>query len=127
MRFSHKFTPSGKEGNLGDYIAFHIENYMIRSRAVYDRVLIFTNFLCGIGMPKERINHNAIVTNQKVIKFGLEPKLKSINRTDYGVPKPLPAVLVDFDAAEVNLRTSGLGLERRCFFASYRSLISTWL
>jgi hypothetical protein len=53
---------------------------MIRSRTIYDRVLIFTNCLCNIGMSKEYINHNAIITNQKAIKFGLEARLKSINK-----------------------------------------------
>jgi hypothetical protein len=80
VRLSYKFIPSDKESNIGDYIEFHIENYMIRSRAVYDRVLIFTNCLCDIGTSKEYINHNAIINNQKVIKFGLEAKLRSINK-----------------------------------------------
>ncbi len=71
---------SNYEMNLGEYIEFHIENYIIRSRAVYDRVLIFTNNLCDIGMSKEYINHNAIITNQKVINYNLKPKLVSVNK-----------------------------------------------
>ncbi len=78
--FSYKIVPPNKESNIGNYIEFHIENYMIRSRAVYDRILIFTNYLCDIGTSKEYINHNAIITNQKVIEFGLESKLKLVNK-----------------------------------------------
>lgn len=80
VRFSCNFIPPGKDSNIGDYIEFHIENYMIRSRTIYDRVLVFTNCLCDIGKPKKDINHNAIVNNQKVIELGLNPKLKLINK-----------------------------------------------
>lgn len=76
---SYKYIPDGESHNLGKYIEFHIENYMIRSRSVYDRALIFTNALCDIGINKEYINQQVICTNEKVIESGLKPKLKSIN------------------------------------------------
>lgn len=72
VALSYKFIPPGNESDVGKYIEYHIENYMIRSRAVYDRTLIFTNYLCDIGMSKEFINHNAIITNQKVIDLELK-------------------------------------------------------
>ena len=61
-------------------IEFHIENYLIRSRGVYDRVLIFSNSLCDIQMSHDYIDHNSIITNKKIQDMGLKNALKGINR-----------------------------------------------
>ncbi|WP_439834060.1 Cthe_2314 family HEPN domain-containing protein [Aeromonas enteropelogenes] len=78
IRKSYQFSPS--EHEIAEYIEFHIENYLIRSRSVYDRVLIFTNYLCDIQMARDAINHISIITNQKVEKLGLHNALKKINK-----------------------------------------------
>ncbi|MEZ8695011.1 Cthe_2314 family HEPN domain-containing protein [Vibrio splendidus] len=78
IKSSYRFCPN--EHEVAEYIEFHIENYLIRSRSIYDRVLIFTNYLCDIQMAKESVNHISITTNQKVIKANLKEKLKKINR-----------------------------------------------
>ncbi|EML0292220.1 hypothetical protein V9R50_002913 [Vibrio cholerae] len=61
------------------YIEFHIENYLIRSRAVYDRVLIFTNSLCGVGKSREDVKHRTIINNSKVKSSGLVSMIDEIN------------------------------------------------
>ncbi len=78
LRHSYKFCPN--EHEIAEYIEFHIENYLIRSRTIYDRVLIFTNFLCDIQMAKDSVNHQAIITNGKVIRADLVSLLKSVNK-----------------------------------------------
>ena len=78
IRQSYRYCPNDHE--VAEYIEFHIENYLIRSRAVYDRVLIFVNFLCDIQMSKEYVNHTSIISNRKVEKAGLKNKLKKINK-----------------------------------------------
>lgn len=78
VKQSYRFCPN--EHEIAEYIEFHIENYLIRSRSVYDRVLIFTNYLCDIQMAKESVNHLSITTNRKVEKLGLKNALKKINR-----------------------------------------------
>lgn len=77
IKQSYRFSPS--EHEIAEYIEFHIENYLIRSRSVYDRALIFTNYLCDIQMAKESVSHASITTNRKVEKFGLNNALKKIN------------------------------------------------
>ena len=78
IKRSYRFSPN--EHEMAEYIEFHIENYLIRSRSVYDRVLIFTNYLCDIQMAKESANHVSITTNRKVEKLGLKSALKKINK-----------------------------------------------
>ncbi|GHA17108.1 Cthe_2314 family HEPN domain-containing protein [Oceanisphaera arctica] len=78
IRQSYRLSPS--EHEIAEYIEFHIENYLIRSRSVYDRALIFTNYLCDIQMAKESVSHVSITTNRKVEKLGLKNALKKINK-----------------------------------------------
>ena len=78
IRRSYRFSPS--EHEIAEYIEFHIENYLIRSRSVYDRALIFTSYLCDIQMAKDAVSHVSIITNQKVEKLGLHNALKKINK-----------------------------------------------
>jgi len=78
IKQSYRFSLN--EHEIAEYVEFHIENYLIRSRSVYDRVLIFTNYLCDIQMAKESANHISITTNQKVEKLGLKSALKKINK-----------------------------------------------
>jgi len=62
------------------YIEMLIENSIIRVQSIYDRTLIFTNRILDLGISNETINHNLLVTNEKVKKFSLESKLKAINK-----------------------------------------------
>lgn len=78
IRQSYRYCPNDSE--IAEYIEFHIENYLIRSRSIYDRVLIFTNYLCDIQMAKESVSHTTIITNRKVEKSGLKNALKKINK-----------------------------------------------
>ena len=78
IKQSYKYCPN--EHEVAEYIEFHIENYLIRSRSIYDRVLIFTNYLCDIQMAKESVGHLAIITNRKVESAGLKLALKKINK-----------------------------------------------
>jgi hypothetical protein len=78
IRQSYRFSPN--EHEIAEYIEFHIENYLIRSRSVYDRALIFTNYLCDIQMSKDSVTHVSITTNRKVEKLGLNNALKKINK-----------------------------------------------
>lgn len=78
IKESYRYSPN--EHEVAEYIEFHIENYLIRSRSIYDRALTFTNYLCDIQMAKESINHLSITTNRKVEKAGLKSALKKINK-----------------------------------------------
>jgi len=79
IKQSYKYCPN--EHEIAEYVEFHIENYLIRSRSIYDRVLIFTNYLCDIQMAKESVSHIPIITNRKVEATGLKVALKKISKT----------------------------------------------
>ncbi|MEH6347466.1 MAG: Cthe_2314 family HEPN domain-containing protein [Bermanella sp.] len=70
-----------KEHAKSEYIELFIENSIIRVQSIYDRVLIFINRLLELGISNESINHNLIVTNDNVKKYGLDKKLKNLNKT----------------------------------------------
>ncbi|MBH0041430.1 Cthe_2314 family HEPN domain-containing protein [Pseudoalteromonas sp. SWXJZ10B] len=77
IKHAYKYAP--KEHLVPDYIEYHIENYLIRSRSVYDRVLIFTNSLCDIGKSKEQVKHKLIIGHPKVKSCGLVKLIEAIN------------------------------------------------
>lgn len=79
IRQSYRYCQNDHQ--LAEYIEFHVENYLIRSRSVYDRVLIFVNYLCDIQMAKEHVNHNSILTNRKVEQAGLREAIKRVKKT----------------------------------------------
>lgn len=62
------------------FIELFIENTIIRVQSIYDRVLIFINRLLGLGISNESINHTLLVTNVNLIRYGLDKKLKSLNK-----------------------------------------------
>ncbi|WKY60119.1 Cthe_2314 family HEPN domain-containing protein [Vibrio sp. SNU_ST1] len=70
----------GNDQEKSAYIELLIENSIIRVQSIYDRVLIFTNRLLDLGMSNESIGHNALVTNDHVKAYGLDTKLKAVNR-----------------------------------------------
>ena len=69
-----------KEYAVAEYVEFHIENYFIRSRSIYDRILQFVNCLLDIQMSRESVNHPIIITNKKVESSKVKDKLKRINK-----------------------------------------------
>lgn len=77
---SYKIRPEVEGFTPDEFIEYAIENYFIRSGAIYDRCLIFTNSLHELGIANESIGHSLIVTNSHVVKSGLEKKLKSLRK-----------------------------------------------
>lgn len=65
---------------IADQISFAIENYIIRSATVYDRAMIFVNQLIDLGVAANAINHDAIITNEHVIRSGLVRSLKALRK-----------------------------------------------
>lgn len=71
------------------FVEYAIENYFIRSSAIYDRCLIFVNRVLDLGIHNESIGHIALVTNEHVKKHGLDHGLKAIRKkcTEYRVER----------------------------------------
>ncbi|MAX55995.1 MAG: hypothetical protein CL537_10890 [Alcanivoracaceae bacterium] len=86
---SYKSLPDETQVTADEFIEFAIENYFIRSSAIYDRCLIFVNRLLDLGIANESIVHELIVTNDHVKKYGLNEKLKAIRKkcTEYRVQR----------------------------------------
>ena len=79
-------SPPVLEGSCpSDFIEYSIENFFIRSHGIYDRVLIFVNRLCDIGLADESISHNSIITNEHVKSYSLDATLKKLRKvcTEY--------------------------------------------
>jgi len=81
LDINHLEAIATEERSKGDYIELLVENTIIRVQSIYDRTLIFINRLLDLGISNESINHNLLITNEKVIGYGLDGKLKSINKS----------------------------------------------
>lgn len=71
----------GNEQEKSAYIELLIENSIVRVQSIYDRAMIFTNRLLDLGMSNESIGHNVLVNNDHVKAYGLDAKLKAINKS----------------------------------------------
>lgn len=70
----------GNKQEKSSFIELLIENSIIRVQSIYDRALIFSNRLLDLGISNESIGHNALVTNDHIKAYGLDTKLKAINK-----------------------------------------------
>lgn len=63
-----------------DYIEYEIENFLIRSSAIYDRALILASSLHDLGIADDSISHMSVVTNSHVQSSGMADQLKKLNK-----------------------------------------------
>jgi len=89
LRFTENITDYSSKYTHADHIEFAIENFFIRSHGIYDRALLFASQLLDTGIDKESINHQVIVTNVHVKKYGISDKLKKLRKicTEYRVER----------------------------------------
>lgn len=80
LDIKHLEATTTEEQSRSNYIELLIENTIIRVQSIYDRVLIFTNRLLDLGISNESINHELLVTNEKVKIHELDAKLKAIRK-----------------------------------------------
>ncbi len=73
--------PKNSDYTTADYMEYALENYIIRSRSIYDRVLIFIGSLLDIGVSNDTVTHNLVITNRHVKSYNLVGLLKSIKKT----------------------------------------------
>ncbi|MQT39227.1 hypothetical protein GHO35_26980 [Pseudomonas helleri] len=71
---------AAEEQSKSAYIEMLVENSIIRVQSIYDRVLIFINRILDLGISNDSINHSLLVTNEHVKKFGLEGRLRAVNK-----------------------------------------------
>ena len=64
-----------------DFLQHSIENFIVRSHSIFDRVLIFANRLCHIGLSNDAVSYKAIIYNDHIISHNLVPALKKIKKT----------------------------------------------
>lgn len=80
LDIQHLEAIATEEQSRSNYIELLVENTIIRVQSIYDRTLIFTNRLLDLGISNDSINHNLLVTNEKVKGYELDIKLKAINK-----------------------------------------------
>ena len=73
--------PKNSDYTTADYMEYALENYIIRSRSIYDRVLIFIGSLLDIGVSNDSITHNLLITNRHVKNNNLDKLLKPIKKS----------------------------------------------
>lgn len=79
IKLSHSPLQSSIYSHV-EQIEFAIENYFIRSAAVYDRALIFIGKLLDLGISDHSINHTLVVTNEHVNTYTLANPLKLLSK-----------------------------------------------
>ncbi len=72
--------PKNSDFSTAEYMEYSIENYIIRSRSIHDRTLIFVGNLFDLGISNDSITHLLITTNQHVKKNKLDIILKTIKK-----------------------------------------------
>lgn len=89
LECSYDLSPKGTKHTADEFIEFAIENYFLRSAAIYDRCLIFMNKLLNLGIANESIGHELIITNEHIKGFSLDQKLKAVRKkcTEYRVER----------------------------------------
>ncbi len=61
-------------------IEMMVENSIIRVQSIYDRALILANNVLDLGIDNQYIHHSLLVTNENVIRYGLDKPLKAFNK-----------------------------------------------
>jgi hypothetical protein len=71
--------PMKKAGiNRSTHLLWSVENYIVRTQTVYDRLLILVDRLFNIQNQGNRISHESIVTNMHISRTGIPKALKPI-------------------------------------------------
>lgn len=89
LETAYEDCPESENITPAEFVEFAIENYFIRSAAIYDRCLIFVNRLLDLGIANDSVGHKLLVTNEHVKAFRLESNLKAIQKicTEYRVER----------------------------------------
>jgi DNA repair ATPase RecN len=82
--YMSNFSPSDSMKNAGvnrsTHLLWSVENYIIRTRTVYDRLLVLTDRLFHIQNQPNQISHQSIVTNKHVSRTTIPKSLKQVKK-----------------------------------------------
>lgn len=80
--YMSNFSPSDKMKRAGinrhTHLLWSVENYIIRTQSVYDRILILTDRLFHIQNNPNRISHESIITNSHISMTKIPNFLKEV-------------------------------------------------
>jgi len=83
--FMSNFSPSKKMKMAGvnrhTHLLWSIENYIVRTQSVYDRLLILVDRLFHIQNQPNRITHESIVTNTHISRTEIPAFLKPVKKS----------------------------------------------
>jgi len=71
---------SSEERPRSALIEMMVENAIIRVQSIYDRVLILANNILDLGIDNQFIHHALLVTNENIVRYGLDKPLKKFNK-----------------------------------------------
>jgi hypothetical protein len=76
---SQKMTAGGI--NRATHLLWSVENYLIRTQTVYDRLLIMIDRLFNIQNATNKISHESIVTNSHIERTEIPKALKPVKKS----------------------------------------------
>lgn len=81
--FLSSFSPSKKMKDLGvtrwSQLHYNIENYLIRTRSISDRVLKLCNCVFNLGIDRRQCKFHIITTHKKIAEKDIVTEIKKIN------------------------------------------------
>ncbi len=82
--FLSAFSPTEKMKTYGitrsSHLQYNIENYLIRTQSIYDRILKLVNAIFHLGIDPRNCRHNTISRNLHVKVTDVPAKLKNLNK-----------------------------------------------
>lgn len=82
IHYMGNFSPTKPMKNAGitrsSHLLWSVENYIIRSQSVYDRLLILVDRLFHIHNQPNRISHESVVTNLHIARTKIPKALKPV-------------------------------------------------
>lgn len=79
--FRLRNMPSGDLITHHDYIVYHLENHLIRTGSVLDRVLLLVNIIFQLGVPEKECRFSVIADNEHVASTPTADALRAIQKT----------------------------------------------
>jgi hypothetical protein len=78
--FRSRKMPSGEVITRFDYIVYHIENHLIRTNSVLDRVLLLVNIIFQLGVPEKECRFSVIAPNEHIASTPTAGALRAIQK-----------------------------------------------
>jgi hypothetical protein len=106
--FMSNFSPSETMKKAGvtrsNHLLWSVENYIIRTQTVYDRLLVLVDRLFNIQNQANRISHESIVTNVHIARSEIPIYLKPVKNSVKKYYRDRNAIIHEYSLIDEELR-----------------------